>query len=103
MNASERMEIYKKINEEEFIKIGREKVFEDSISSWFTLKAFQEDDEVETISFADWCKEIIWELPPFMSKDNFVETYWQELKAMYNEQRDKAIDDFYGRRKEDER
>lgn len=75
------------------LKAGRKKIFSDCTYSWRTVSATRNDETgaIEVTTFEKFRKEAFNRCPDSMSKREFFEYFDGEFRAMYEEQKDKAI------------
>ena len=88
--------------DEEVLKVGRKKLFEDALGYWHSVR-YNEDGEtgdVSVQSFEQWRKDSIKreKVPSWMSLDAFYDYFDPELRAMYEEEREKAVAEMHNKR-----
>ena len=81
--------------DKEVLKVGRKKLFEDALCYWHSVR-YNEDDETGEVSlqsFEQWRKDSIKreKVPSWMSFDAFFDYFDVELRAMYEEECEKAV------------
>ena len=79
----------------EVLKVGRKKLFEDALGYWHSVR-YNEDDETGEVSlqsFDQWRKQSIKceKVPSWISLDAFFDYFDVELRAMYEEECEKAV------------
>ena len=82
-------------------RVGKLKVFEDALSYWKSVNVSRsENGSLSVQSFERWTDKVADRIPSYMSKDQFVDFFDNELRSMYEKKKAEAIDDL--RRNEEE-
>lgn len=82
-------------------RVGKLKVFEDALSYWKSVNVSRsESGSLYVQSFENWTDKVADRIPSYMSKDQFVDFFDNELRSMYEKKKAEAIDDL--RRSEEE-
>jgi len=81
--------------DKEVLEVGRKKLFEDAMGYWHSVR-YNEDEEtgeVSVQSFDRWRNESVkrGKIPSWMSIDAFFDYFDVELRAMYEEECEKAV------------
>lgn len=71
---------------------GRRQLFDKYTPYWHSVSVTQDDDGVkEAQKFESWFKSTYNDLPDFMSREDFLQEFEPELKALYEDERAKAL------------
>lgn len=84
-----------------FMKVGRKSVFDDSLGYWQSVDVAREaDGSLYVQSFEDWRKHAVIRIPDVFSKVNFYKSFDKELRELYEEKKDEAVERFekYGKK-----
>lgn len=71
------------------LKVGRRKAFEDGVRTYMTCVYASEDGSVTP--FDEFLDSFVANPPDYMSKNEFIEYFGDELRAEYAKQRDAAV------------
>lgn len=81
------------------IKAGREKLMKDCCQYWRESVRVNVDDETGELkgvqSFESWRKEYVSKVPDDFSRNAFYEYFDADLRAIYDEEREKALADVH--------
>ena len=88
--------------DEEVLKVGRKKLFEDALGYWHSVR-YNEDEETGEVSvhpFEQGREESVKreKVPSWMSLDAFYDYFDPELRAMYKEECEKAVAEAHNER-----
>lgn len=84
-----------------FMKVGRKSVFDDSFGYWQSVNVAPEDDgSLYVQSFEDWRERAVIRIPNVFSRVNFYKSFDKELRELYEERKDEAVERFekYGKK-----
>lgn len=74
------------------LKVGRRKAFQDSVRTYMTCVYASEDGRgVSVTPFDEFLDSFVANPPDYMSKNEFIEYFDDELRAEYARQRDAAV------------
>lgn len=83
------------------MKTGKKKIVRDTVSSYWADVNVSYNDETgvtDVQSFENWCNRNVKDVPEYISKRDFVAYFNVELREMYEEKKEAALEKF----KEDE-
>lgn len=82
---------------------GKCKVFEDALSYWKDVNVSRsESGKLSVQTYGDWVRRVVDKVPSYMSADQFKAFFKDELEAMYESKKAKAIDELRQRESEEE-
>lgn len=82
---------------------GKRMVFEDALSYWKDVSVSRtESGKLSVQTYGDWVRRAVDKVPSYMSADQFKAFFKDELEAMYESKKAKAIDELRQRETEEE-
>lgn len=84
------------IVDEVALSIGRQKIVEDALYYYRGVNV-SKDEEINVLdvqTYESWVKQYVKNIPEYISRRDFVVDFEKELRTIYEEERDNALEDF---------
>ena len=78
--------------EKKLLEIGKQKILKDSIYSWKEIRVKKDENgNIEVTPYERWVENKISKVPDWMSKQDFLKYFTDDLMAMYSKEKEEAI------------